>query len=111
MKVEFDYKEKGVVGTVTAIAAALIVIGMITAIGLAIMAEASTTAQTSINSLPTAVQTDANAALAAQFTTVNTVSGYYPLLFLAIIGGVALTAFMGYMVFGRGKSGGSSGSL
>ena len=102
------YFEEGIVDQVVAIASAVIIIGMITMIGLAIMASTATTAQTSVNSLPTATQTDANAAIKQSFTTVNTVSGYYPLLFLAVIGGLAVAAFLGYMyVRGRGGAGGA----
>ena len=108
MKAEFEVYEEGIVDQVVAIASAVIIIGMITMIGVAIMASTATTAQTSVNTLPTAIQTDANAAIATSFDTVSTVSGYYPLLFLAVIGGLAVAAFLGYMyVRGRGGAGGA----
>ena len=101
-----DYKESGIVDQVVAIASAVIIIGMITMIGLAIMATTATTAQTNVNTLGTAAQTDANTAINQSFDTVATVAGYYPLLFLAVIGGLAIAAFLGYMyIKGRGGSG------
>lgn len=108
MKAEFDIYEEAIVDQLVGIASAVIIIGMITMIGLAIMAATSTTTTTSINTLPTATQTDANAAVKQAFSTVNTVSGYYPLLFLAVIGGLAIAAFLGYM-YVRGK--GSGGAM
>lgn len=109
MKADFEYQESGIVQQMVAIATGVIVIGMITVIGLAIMASTANNAQTNINALPADLGgTDANTAVKTTFTTVSTVTGYYPLLFLAVIGGLALAAFIGFM-YVRGKGG--SGSM
>jgi len=111
MKEGYNYKEKGIINAVVSIAVAVIIIGLVTSVGLAIMSTASVTAQTSVNSLPTATQVDANSALKSQFTNVSTVSGYYPLLFLAIIGGIAVAAFVGIYAGGGKLNGGGSGAM
>jgi uncharacterized membrane-anchored protein YitT (DUF2179 family) len=109
MDKRFDYQESGIIDQVVAIASAVIIIGMITMIGLAIMASTAVTANTAVASLPAAMgQSDANAAIKASFTTVNTVTGYYPLLFLAVIGGLAVAAFLGYMYVRGGSSRGGA---
>ena len=108
MDKEYEIVEEAVVDQVVAIASAVIIIGMITMIGVAIMASTAVTALDSTALLPAAYQTDANGAVATSFTTVNTVTGYYPLLFLAVIGGLAVAAFLGYMyIRGSNSSGGA----
>ena len=108
MDKEYEVIEEAIVDQVVAIASAVIIIGMVTMIGIAIMSSTAVTATTSIDTLPYAMGYDANGAVATSFATVNTVTGYYPLLFLAVIGGLAVAAFLGYMYVRGGRSAGGA---
>lgn len=120
----FKLKERGVVQQIIALAASVIVVGMIALIGVSIMLATYTPTQAKVTALSDGnwadpsmdvnIQYAANSSLKNTFDLLGTTTGYYQILFLAIIGGLAIAAILGYLAFsmmGKSNGGGSGAAL
>lgn len=106
---DFEYKESGVAGALLDVVLVVIVIGVAAMIGISVMTSTYSTTSANVGQLPTAVGTDANAAIAGTFTAVKTTVTNTNTVVIALMGAIAIGAILGFMAFGRNK-GGSSGS-
>lgn len=113
MKAEFKLKERGIVQQIVALAASVIVVGILVMIGLNLMVSTYTQVAPSIAAVTnTNVSAPANLAVKNSFDLVSTTTGYYQILYLAVIGGIAIAAILGYLAFSMmGRGGGGAGAM
>jgi hypothetical protein len=123
---DFDYKEEAIIMDLVLIGAVVIVLGMVIAVGLQVMANTTSTTQTSINNLTTGTtqwaadynsrliaQADANQAVQGSYALVATVPTNSTTVVIAVFGGIAIGAIIGYMLMPlmKGFGGGTGGTV
>lgn len=108
---DFEYKEDGVAGALLDVVLIVIVIGVAAMIGVAIMTSTYGTTATGVGTLPVAVQTDANAAVAGTFKTVNTAVTNTNTVVIALMGAIAIGAILSFLAVGGLKRGSSGGTM
>ena len=120
MEKRFEIKERGIVQQIVALAASVIVVGVLVMIGLNLMATTSQQTLPAIQALadknailyPSDVAIGGYGVSAVQnsFNLVSTTTGYYTILYLAVIGGLAISAILGYLAFSMFRGGSSDGA-
>ena len=118
MNAKYKLKEKGVVQQIVTLAASVIIVGVLVMIGLNLMAATNNVTYPALK-----VLADKNAELYSgdvnigtagiksvqnSFSLVSTTTGYFTILYLAVIGGLAIAAILGYLAFSSMRQGGSS---
>jgi hypothetical protein len=108
---EFKVEEEGQMAAVDmliGIAATVIVVIILVVLGLAIAGQAYVQVQDDYTDISDAnIQASINNANEGVFELADLTVGYMPILVLAVIGGIALTAVLGFLAI-RGSTGGSS---
>jgi divalent metal cation (Fe/Co/Zn/Cd) transporter len=111
MDKKFEVKERGVVQQIVALAASVIVVGVLVMIGLNLMATTYTQTAPAIAAITDGnAKASATSAVQNSFSLVSTTTGYYTILYLAVIGGLAISAILGYLAFSMFRGGSSGGS-
>ena len=110
MNGKYKLKEKGVVQQIVALAASVIVVGVLVMIGLNLMATTYTQTAPSIAAISDAnAKASATTSVQNSFSLVSTTTGYFTILYLAVIGGLAIAAILGYLAFSSLRGGANGG--
>lgn len=109
---DFDYQEEAIIMDLVLIGAVVIVLGMLIQIGLNVMANTTTQSTTSINALDANSKASANSAIQSSYALVATVPTNSTTVVIAVFGGIAIGAIIGYMLMPlmRGFGGGNGGT-
>jgi hypothetical protein len=110
---DFDYKEEAIIMDLVLIGAVVIVLGMLIQIGLNVMANTTAQSATSIAGLDVNSKASANSAIQSSYALVATVPTNSTTVVIAVFGGIAIGAIIGYMLMPlmRGFGGGAGGAV